>query len=121
MGVEIVDSSQGLLTVRVTGTLTKPEQDRMYEAAIEIIQRDGKVRFLVIAEDFQGWDEASDWGDISFQMKYDRHIEKIAIVGEEEWRDLAIAFVGKGFRPVAIEYFLPSEFARARAWVASAR
>ena len=38
----------------------------------------------MIAEDFQGWDQAGDWGDVSFQMKYDEHIEKIAVVGEKK-------------------------------------
>jgi hypothetical protein len=117
MGVEIVDVSEGLLTIKITGKLKRSELDRAQQSAIEIIQKQGKVRFLVIAEDFQGWDNRGDWDDLSFQMQYDEYIEKIAIVGEKKWEDLAFAFVGKGLRPVTIEYFIPPDLGRARAWV----
>jgi len=119
VGLEIVDVSEGSLTVRVTGTLKKSELDRAQASAREIIRRHGKVRFLVIAEDFRGWDREGDWGDVSFQMEYDEYIERIAIVGEKQWEDLALAFAGKGVRPAVIEYFLPSDLATARAWVAT--
>ena len=49
--------------------------------------------------------------------KHSKEIEKIAIVGEEMWKDQAYAFTGKGFRPTAIEYFSPSERDQAVAWL----
>lgn len=119
MGIEIVDASEGLITVKVTGKLKKSELDRAQASALEIIERHGKVRILVIAQDFLGWDREGDWGDVSFQVKHDEHIEKIAVVGEKRWEDLAVAFVGKGLRPVAIEYFPLTDLAKARAWVGS--
>ena len=119
MGLEIVDVSDGLMTVKVTGVLKKSELDRAQASAREIIKRHGKVRFLVIVEDFRGWQQEGRWGDVSLEMEYDEHIEKIAIVGEEQWEYVALAFVGKGVRPGAIECFPPSDLARARAWVGS--
>ena len=74
MGVEILDASGHLLTFRVVGKLKKSELDRMQGSLIDIIERHGQARLLVMAEDFQGWDEESDWGDISFQVNYDRYI-----------------------------------------------
>lgn len=119
MGIEIVDVSEDIMTLKVTGRLKKSELDRAQQAAIEIIQKHGKVQFLVIAEDFQGWDNKGDWDDLSFQMQYDEYIEKIAIVGEKKWADLALAFVGKGLRPVTIQYFIPADLAQARVWVSA--
>jgi broad specificity phosphatase PhoE len=72
MGIEIMEVSEDLLTVKVTGKLKKSELDRAQQTAIEIIRKHGKARFLVIAEDFQGWDNRGDWDDLSFQMQRGR-------------------------------------------------
>jgi stage II sporulation SpoAA-like protein len=119
MPIETVDKSGILLTIKVKGKLKKAELEQGQSAAIEIIKSEGKVRILVIAENFQGWEREGDWGDVSFQMDYDRHIEKIALVGEKRWEDLITPFVGKGMRPVDIQFFPSSELVKARAWIAS--
>ena len=74
---------------------------------------------LAFLSDFQSWEAGGAWDDVSFVRDHGRNIEKIAIVGDEYWRDLVYAFTGRGFRPTAIEYFVPSEEARARAWLAA--
>ena len=70
----------------------------------------------MLAQEFQGWDKG-DWSDISFQTEYDRYIEKMAVVGEKKWADLAMMFIGKGLRRVQIEFFADEEMART--WVVS--
>jgi len=50
-------------------------------------------------------------------MEHDDDIEKIAIVGDEKWKDLVFAFTGKPFRRAAIEYFNSSHLEKARAWI----
>lgn len=117
MAIEIVEQLGGLFTARVSGKLKKSEMAEAEKPIIEVMKSGHKVRILVVATGFQGWDDAGDWGDVSFQMTYDEQIEKIAIVGEKKWEDLASAFVGKGLRPVDIKYFQPSQLATARAWI----
>ena len=117
MSVEIADVSDGLLTVKITGKLEKSDFERAQASVLEMVRKYGKARLLVIATDFLGWAREDDWNDVASPAKLDEHIEKIAIVGEKRWEDLALAFTGKGFRPVAIEYFVPADLARARAWV----
>jgi len=39
------------------------------------------------------------------------------IVGDEKWRDDALAFTAKGFRPTAIEFFPESRLGEARKWL----
>jgi hypothetical protein len=51
--------------------------------------------------------------------EHDKNIAKIAVVGDEEWRDLVYAFLAKGFRQAQVEYFLPADLAKARAWLAA--
>ena len=89
----------------------------MQTAVVETIKRVGKIRILVILEDFQGQEQGADWGDITFAMEHDDDIEKIAIVGDEKWKDLVFAFTGKPFRRAAIEYFNSSHLEKARAWI----
>ncbi len=116
MSVQIIDVSNGLVTVKVAGKLKPDEQAQLQKSAAELISKGGKVRVLVLAGDFQGW-EKGDWSDVSFQAKYDQGIEKMAVVGEKKWADLATLFVGKGLRRVPIEFFADEE--KARAWVVS--
>jgi hypothetical protein len=58
-------------------------------SALEAIQRCGKISALFLLENFRGWQRGDEWGDISFLVEHDKDIAKIAVVGEEEWRDLA--------------------------------
>jgi hypothetical protein len=51
---------------------------------------------------------------------HDENIEKIAIVGDEKWRDHALAFAGAGMRKAAVRFYPPSEIAQARAWLLQA-
>jgi len=113
----IIDASGPIMSAKVTGQLSKSEVSQMQAAALEAIRHCGKISALFILENFHGWSREGDWGDISFLTTHDKDISKIAVVGDEEWRDLVYAFLAKGFRQAAIEYFLPEELAKARAWL----
>jgi hypothetical protein len=54
----------------------------MQALAIEAIRRFGKISALFILDNFRGW------GDTSFLNEHDKDIDKIAVVGDEEWKDL---------------------------------
>lgn len=120
MSAEIQDATGGILTVRITGKLSQPELRAVQKSAAEILQRQGRMRILVLAEGFQGWERGGDWGDLSFQVGSDPFIERMAIVGEKKWEDLAVLFAAKGLRQFPVEYFPPAELAQARAWLAAA-
>ena len=117
MGIDILGTSGGVITVRMTGELKKAEFDLIQSMAPEAIKRWGKIRVLLIVEDFQGWERGANWGDTSFIQTHGHEIEKIAAVGDEAWRDSFYAFMGKGFRSTAIEYFTPTERDKAEAWL----
>jgi hypothetical protein len=119
MSAELLGLLEGVLTVRISGTLTQPELAEVQKRAGQIIDQQGTGRFLIIVDDFQGTDKAGDWSDVSFQMRYDPVIEKIAIVGDRKHEELALLFSGKGVRRVPIEYFAPNEMPKARAWLAA--
>jgi hypothetical protein len=120
MACEIVEREAGLITVKISGRLKRSELAQAEKIAIESMRSGNKVRFLLITENFQGWNHVGEWGDLSFQARYDEQIEKIAIVGEKRWKELAEVFAGKGHRSVDIRYFTPDQAALARVWITQA-
>ncbi len=116
MSIEITSLNGEILTARITGTLSQPELASLHQSTADIIQQHGKVRILVIAENFQGWQKGGDWDDISF-MENDPFISRIAIVGEKEWEEMVLLFTGQGMRKFPIEYFQPADLDRAKAWL----
>lgn len=120
MSAKIVDAAQGLLTISITGTLTHAELAEVQKKAAELFRREGRMRILILTEDFHGWGDGGDeWGDLAFQSANDQFIAKLAIVGDGEWEDLALMFVSKGLRRFPVEYFQTAELAKARAWLAA--
>jgi hypothetical protein len=119
MPVEIIDASGKLLQAKVWAVLRKVDYDLIVQTAKESIAREGKIRALIFLEAFAGWERRADWGDVTFITEYGKDIEKIAIIGEEKWKDDAFAFTGKGFRSSAVEFFTPSRLEEAREWVSA--
>lgn len=117
MAFTIIDATGPIISAKISGELGKSEVSQMQAAALDAIRRCGQINALFILENFHGWKREGDWGDISFLTEHDKDIGKIAVVGDEEWRDLVYAFLAKGFRQAAVEYFLPADLAKARAWL----
>jgi hypothetical protein len=109
--------SDNLYRVHISGVLSKTELENAQAVAAQEIKRLGKIKLLFILEQFQGWERGADWGDLAFHEAHDKDIERIAIVGDEKWRDQALAFAGAGIRKAAVRFFRPAEDALARAWI----
>ena len=118
MPFTIIDAAGPIISAKISGQLGKSEVTEIQTFARAAIQRHGKISALFIFDNFQGWQREGNWGDISFMIEQDQNIAKIAVVGEDKWRDMTVAFLAKGFRQAAVEYFLPNELAKARNWLA---
>ena len=121
MSAEIVNAIEGMLTIRISGRLRQSELAAAQKNAAEMLKKRGGSRLLVLAEKFEGWEKGQDWGDLYGQEKLDAQIDRMAIVGEKKWEDVALLFTGKGIRHIEIEYFSSAELPRARDWLSSAR
>ena len=117
MAFTIIDPSGPIVSAKITGELSVAELGQIQAVALEAIKRSGRIKGLVILENFHGWKQEGGWGDIAFLTAHDKDIAKIAVVGDEKWKDLICAFLAKGFRQAAVEYFPPADLARARAWL----
>jgi hypothetical protein len=119
MSAEIVNEQGDTLVFKITGKLAQSEFAAAQRDATEILEKSGTKHMLVLAENFEGWGKGN-WGDLSPQIMMESHIDKMAIVGEEKWKSLVLLFAGKGVRRIPIEYFVPTELAKAQAWLHSA-
>lgn len=119
MPIEGKLENNNLVVIQVTGQLDKNEMDQIQSVLAPIMQKVGKIKTLIFLKDFTGWEEGKDWNDTSFMDKNDVYLQKMAIVGDEKWRDLVTLFTLKGLRPVPIEYFDSSEEEKARQWLDS--
>jgi hypothetical protein len=117
MGFTVIESTGNILSAKLTGELTVSDMRQLQAAAAEAIKRLGRIKGLAILDDFRGWKRDGNWGDMTFLIEHDKNIAKMAVVGEEKWKDSFYAFLAKGFRQAEIEYFLPSDVAKARAWL----
>jgi len=117
MSAEIIGTDGNIVTVRITGKLLQNELKALQTAVGRIITGRGRTRLLVQVEQFEGWESGASWGDFSFQVQHDASIDRMAIVGDRKWADLALLFTTQGLRPFPIEYFDTADAARARAWL----
>jgi len=113
----IIDGLGPVLTARISGELEMSEVSQIQAAALQSIGRWDKIDALFILDNFHGWKRGDDWGDVTFMTENGKKIGKIAVVGEEKWRDMVCAFLAKGFRDTEVEYFLPAELSTARSWL----
>jgi hypothetical protein len=117
MATHLQMDGERLLVLRIDGILRRADLDAFQRAAANLLRQVGKkVEALIILNAFEGWERSDQWGDVSFLVEHDADIEKIAIVGEERWRDEALMFTAAGLREGPVRYF--TDVDSARAWLA---
>jgi len=110
------ESSGKLLTVQLSGKLTKEDYEQFVPRVDAAIKQNGKVRILVQMHDFHGWELGALWEDMKFDAKHFSDIERLALVGESKWEAGMAAFC-KPFTSASIRYFDQSKAAEAETWI----
>jgi hypothetical protein len=116
------------------GKLTREDYDAFVPEIERLIARHGRLRVLVTMHDFHGWDARGLWEAIKWNARHFRHIERLAVVGEDfiEVRDNAGAFdlsyrrkvrwqkwmtnLYRSFADAEVRYFTPGQLEEAREW-----
>jgi hypothetical protein len=117
MGVTIQQEEGNLRVLRIAGLLRKSEMDAALAAEARKWASTTRLKVLVLLEEFEGFERGADWGDITFLVKHDHQIDKIAIVADRKWESDALIFAGTGFRRGEVRFFPPDQIAQARAWL----
>jgi len=125
MSIEWKLENNNLILIRVSGKLGIEEHRRTLSEMGSVVQNAGKIKLLILLNDFEGWENPEDWEKIedleenSAMDRMDPYIKKFAIVGEEKWRDGVSLFTLKGLRPFPVEYFTKDQEEIARQWLDS--
>jgi hypothetical protein len=119
MTIEMKPGKGGIIHARISGELAPADQKMLEGLASRLIDDGNQVSLLVTLDAFDGWKKDPGWDedDLGYQLEYANRIVRMAIVGEERWRDPALLFVGKGFRDTEIEFFTPDAADAAQAWL----
>lgn len=117
MACEVIKIADSVVHVRIRDVMKIADQMMLETVANELIAKGKKVRVVAVLENFKGWEKSEAWGDLGFMVKHGDDIVKMAIVGDERWKEDAFLFVGKGLRGTEIEFFPSSSLTQAEEWV----
>lgn len=104
-------------TVNVSGILTWKEFEQLHESIDDPTEPGRRLNTLVLLESFEGWDRAAAWGELRYVERNEAILKKVAIVGEQRWREQWELFMFKGLSPIEIEYYTPDELKLAQLWL----
>jgi SpoIIAA-like len=110
------EADGGILTVKMTGKLTKEDYQAFVPEVERLIREHGTIRVLCQMHDFHGWTVGALWEDIKFDARHFSDIEQLALVGERKWQ-AAMAIFCKPFTKATVRYFDQSELHNAEEWI----
>jgi stage II sporulation SpoAA-like protein len=120
MATTITEKNGGkVLEVAVHGKLTHSDYTRFIPEFERLVKQHGKIRVLFEMSDFHGWDAAALWDDIKFDLKHFSDIERLAIVGDQQWEKGMSVFC-RPFTTATIRYFDQAAIETARNWLTAA-
>ena len=103
----------------ISGVLLRAEFRQCEAELTSELDRGGSAKLLCVLTAFEGWERHADWNNLAFYVTHGDAIERIAIVGDERWRDLTMMFASVDLRRAPVEFFSEHDLARARAWLSS--
>ncbi len=105
IGIDRVDERY-FLFLKAIGKLTHEDYGvitPMIESALEGVSAP-KMRVFVDGSEMEGWEPRAAWDDFKLGLKHRREFERIAILGNKHWQELA-AKVSSWFISGEAKYF----------------
>ena len=102
--------------MKISGRLDHDDYDLMVpmiENAISGIRKP-KIKVLVDAIEFEGWDLRAAWDDLKFGLKHNSEFTKLAFVGNKKWEEYGIK-ISNWFMNAKMRYF--EDIDEARQWL----
>lgn len=117
MPCSIIKSNEGYAWIKVSGLFTVNDLLTLQALAKESLAKSGSYRALVELDDFQGWSHEEGWNNTSWLPMATHQSMRMALVGDEKWKDDAFMFTGQPMRKEAIDFFTKDRLAEAQAWL----
>jgi hypothetical protein len=117
MSIRLEEEHGGaMLTVYVSGKLVKADYETFVPEFERLLRAHGRLRLLFDMAEFHGWEAAALWEDVKFDVKHFADIERIAMIGQNEWQK-GMALFCKPFTTAKIRYFDRADADVARTWL----
>ncbi len=110
---ELGDNTGAVLAYRVGGKVTREELGEIETKLVAAIDKFGKVRVLVELTGLSGMEPGAFWEDLKFTLRHGRDIERLAVVGDQNWERWWTKIAGK-LSGTDVEYFEVQQ--RIHAW-----
>ena len=119
MPIELHHEHDAIYRLDLSGRLSRSEYGACEAQVADVLRQRGPIKLLCVLHAFEGWDQHDGWGDMNFYFTHGDAIQRIAIVGDQRWRDEALMFAAADLRRAPVEYFSESDLAQAREWLSA--
>ncbi len=110
------DADGKILTVKMTGTLTKDHYKWFVPEVKRLVEKHGTIRVLCQLHDFHGWELGALREEIKSGVTHFADIERLALVGHHKWQ-ADVALLWKPFTKAKVRYFDEDESRQAEEWI----
>jgi len=113
------ESTERMLAVKATGTLTDKDYTDVWIPALQKIIDEFEVAnvLLYMDDNFKGWEMKAMWEDAKFGLKHRQDFSKIAIIGGPTWVKWGIK-LGEMMIDSEVRTYEPEEIQEALGWAA---
>ena len=108
----------GVHVVRIRGLITDDTFKRLGDQGAQQLGMAKGAKGLIVLEGFEGWGKGREAGNLNLMLRYDAQIEKLAVVGDQKWKEDFLMFLGAGYRHAQVRFFATEELQKARDWLA---
>jgi hypothetical protein len=118
VSLNIEFETQQLIVIRSDSVLRRAEVDEAKRAVFRQMQEHGKQHVLIVIDhDFSNLEPNVTWEDVEEDAYIQRHIIRLAIVGDLRWRERAMLFFLNAIGGFPLDYFKSEQEPLARAWL----
>jgi hypothetical protein len=112
------DLPEGVIGFETSGKLEAQDYRDVLIPAIERAAEGGKVRVVVVIDDFGGLSGSALWEDLKLAAHHLRSLQRFALVTDSDWMRYFVTAFG-WMVPGEIKHFPTSERAQAVQWAAA--
>ena len=119
MSIELIKKQEQEIWIKISGQASVKDYEQIQSLTLSTLESYKGCRMLIILDNFKGWSKDARWDEILFMQEHQNKVQKIAIVGDEKWKDDVFMFSGKPFRTTEIEFFPENQLDQARQWLSA--
>ena len=115
--IAIENIKANMLRITVPETLKADDFAQLAPKADALIRQHGKIRLLIDASQFDGWENLPAFEKhLAFVKSHEKKVERIAVIAKHDWQHWMMGIL-KAFVHPEIEVFNKDEAGKALQWI----